>query len=167
MSEQLKAPQPAGVQRRVLLKSLGAAGIAAVAFTGGGAWPAFGEDAPGWPSQAFKQKSLQDALKALYGKNFEPSGKIALDVPLIAENGAVVPVSVKCSLPGVTSLAILTPNNPYTLTAYYKIPPGTEAAVACRIKMAKTSNVFAIAESGGKLYGASKQVKVTLGGCGG
>ena len=168
MSEQIAAPQPFNVGRRTVLKTLTVAGAAGVGFASGVvAWPAFAADAPDWPQDAFKQKNLQDTLKALYGKDFEPSDKIALDVPEIAENGAVVPVSVKSSLAGVTSLAILVPENPFTLITYYKIPPGTEPAVACRIKMAKTSKVIAVVESGGKVYGASKDVKVTLGGCGG
>jgi len=167
MSEKMAAPQPVNAERRLILKSLTFAGVAGFGLTGGGVWSAFADDAPTWPHDAFKQKNLDAALKALYGKGFEASDKIALDVPEIAENGAVVPVSITASLPGVTSLAILIPVNPFTLAAYYKVPAGTDAAVSCRLKMAKTSKVIAVAEAGGKLYGASKDVKVTLGGCGG
>jgi sulfur-oxidizing protein SoxY len=123
--------------------------------------------APGWPEAAFKQKSQDDAIKALYGKAIEVSDKVELDVPEIAENGAVVPVSVSSSLPKVTSISILVPENPYTLAASYVLPAGTEPAIGCRLKMAKTSNVVAVVESDGKLYATSKEVKVTLGGCGG
>jgi sulfur-oxidizing protein SoxY len=153
--------------RRVVLKSLGALGLAGLGLASGLARLARADDAPEWPQNAFKQKSEADALKALYGKPAEASDKINLDVPEIAENGAVVPVSISTSLPGVTSLAILIPENPFTLAAHYKIPDGTEPAVACRLKMAKTSPVVAIVESQGKLYRAAKDVKVTLGGCGG
>jgi sulfur-oxidizing protein SoxY len=120
-----------------------------------------------YPEEAFKQKTGDDAIKALYGKTAETSDKVKLDAPEIAENGAVVPISVSSSLPGVTSISILVTENPFTLTASYKIPEGTLASVSNRLKMAKTSNVIAIVEAGGKLYSASKEVKVTVGGCGG
>ena len=128
---------------------------------------ALAADAKGWPAEAFKAKNEADALKALYGKTATASDKISLDAPEIAENGAVVPIAVSSSLPKVTAIAILSPHNPYTLTAAYKIPEGTEAMVANRLKMAKTSKVIAVVESDGKLYTASKNVKVTVGGCGG
>ncbi len=128
---------------------------------------AFAADAAGWPQDAFKQKSEADALKTLYGKAAEASDKVSLDAPEIAENGAVVPVSVTSTLPKVTGIAILVVENPFTLAAAYKIPEGTQAAVASRLKMAKTSKVVAIVESDGKLYSAAREVKVTVGGCGG
>jgi sulfur-oxidizing protein SoxY len=90
-----------------------------------------------------------------------------MDAPEIAENGAVVPVSVTTSLPDVTSIAILVAENPNALAASYRIPAGTVPSVANRLKMAKTSNVIAVVEAGGKLYSASKEIKVTIGGCGG
>ncbi len=123
--------------------------------------------APDWPEEAFKQKSFDDAVKTLYGKPFEMSDKVMLEAPEIAENGAVVPISVSSTLPNVTSISFLVPENPFTLAASYKLPDGTAASVGCRLKMAKTSDVIALVESGGKLYGAKKEVKVTLGGCGG
>ena len=154
-------------ERRQVLKSLGFAGVAGLGVACGLSVPALAEDAPGWPQEAFRQKSEADALKALYGKTAEISDKITLDLPEIAENGAVVPVSIATSLSDVTSVSILVPDNPFTIAASYKIPEGTLPAVSCRIKMAKTSKVMAFVESGGKLYSASKDVKVTLGGCGG
>ena len=123
--------------------------------------------APGWPEEAFRQKTPDDALKLLYGKTFEASDKVTLEAPEIAENGAVVPISVSSTLPGVTAISILVPENPFALAATYKFADGTAPSIGCRLKMAKTSNVIAIVESGGKLYAASKEVKVTLGGCGG
>ena len=128
---------------------------------------AFAADAAGWPVDAFKQKAEPEALKSLYGKGAEPSDKVRLDAPEIAENGAVVPISVSTSLPNVTSISVLVAENPYALAASYKIPEGTTASVSSRFKMAKTSNVVAIVESDGKLYSATKEVKVTVGGCGG
>ena len=120
-----------------------------------------------YPENAFNQKSEADAVKALYGRTPEPSDQVKLDAPEIAENGAVVPIAVATTMPGVTGIAIMVLENPFTLAAVYKIPEGTEASVACRLKMAKTSKVVAIVEAGGKLYSATKEVKVTVGGCGG
>ena len=120
-----------------------------------------------YPEDAFKAKGDADAIKALYGKTAEPSDKVKLDAPEIAENGAVVPISVSTSLADVTTIAFVVPENPNVLAAYYKIPQGTMPNVANRLKMAKTSNVIVIVESGGKLFSATKEVKVTVGGCGG
>ncbi|MDE2516615.1 MAG: thiosulfate oxidation carrier protein SoxY [Rhodospirillales bacterium] len=125
--------------------------------------------AASWPIKAFAQKTQADALQALFGSvTLETSPKVALDVPEIAENGAVVPVSVDASaLSGVQMIALLVPDNPFTLTAAYPIAAGTAPNISCRLKMAKTSNVIAVVQAGGKLYATTKQVKVTLGGCGG
>lgn len=154
--------------RRLVLHALGLGGMAALAVAAGLVPPArAAEEARAWPKNAFAQKDQAHALDALYGKTLEASDKISLDVPEIAENGAVVPVSVTTSLPNVTSISVLIPENPYTLAASYRLPEGTEPSVSCRLKMAKTSDVVVVVESAGKLYGAKKQVKVTLGGCGG
>jgi sulfur-oxidizing protein SoxY len=90
-----------------------------------------------------------------------------MDAPEIAENGAVVPISVSSTLDNVTSISILVAENPNALAASYRIPEGTLPSVANRLKMAKTTNVIAIVEAGGKLYSTTKEVKVTVGGCGG
>ena len=164
MSEQTDAAD-VNAERRLILKCLLAAGL--IGGVGAAASRAYAADAEGWPHEAFKQKDRDSALKELYGKMPEESDKISLDVPEIAENGAVVPVSVDVSLPNVTSISVLVPENPFTLAASFKIPQGTAAAIGCRIKMAKTSKVIAVVESGGKLYSAAKETKVTLGGCGG
>jgi sulfur-oxidizing protein SoxY len=158
---------PADAGRRAALKCLGVAGIAGAGLALGVAPDARAANAPGWPADAFKQKDKADAVKALYGKEAQTSDKITLDVPEIAENGAVVPVTFSSSLPKVTSMALMVAENPYTLACVYKLPDGTEASVSCRLKMAKTSAVIALVESDGKLYSTSKNVKVTLGGCGG
>jgi len=129
--------------------------------------PAFAAANDKYPEAAFKAKSDTDAIKSLYGKTAEPSDKVKLDAPEIAENGAVVPISVSSSLADVTSISILVADNPNALAASYKIPAGTLPSVANRLKMAKTTNVIAIVEAGGKLYSATKEVKVTVGGCGG
>jgi sulfur-oxidizing protein SoxY len=120
-----------------------------------------------YPEDAFNQKSEADAVKAPYGRTPEPSDQVKLDAPEIAENGAVVPVAVTTTLADVTSISFLVADNPNALAASYRIAPGTMPSVANRLKMAKTSNVIAIVEAGGKLYSATKEVKVTVGGCGG
>jgi sulfur-oxidizing protein SoxY len=159
-------PDAPDCARRTILKGAVAGGLAGLGF-GSFPFPVYAADAKEWPQNAFKQKGEAAVLKALYGKTVEASSKINLDAPEIAENGAVVPIAVTSSLPKVTGIAILVLNNPYTLAAAYKIPEGTEAAVANRLKMAKTSKVVAVVESDGKLYSAVKEVKVTVGGCGG
>ena len=120
-----------------------------------------------YPDEAFKQKGEADAIKALYGKTAEPSDKVKLDAPEIAENGGVVPISVTTTLDKVTSIAFFVAENPSALAAHYRIPDGTIPNIANRLKMAKTTNVTAIVEADGKLYSATKEVKVTVGGCGG
>jgi sulfur-oxidizing protein SoxY len=151
------------VTRRLILK-----GAATVALIGLGNIPlGFAAANDKYPEDAFKAKSDADAIKSLYGKTAEPSDKVKLDAPEIAENGSVVPISVTTTLADVTSISFLVSENPNALAASYKIPAGTLPSVANRLKMAKTSNVIAIVEAGGKLYSATKEVKVTVGGCGG
>jgi sulfur-oxidizing protein SoxY len=153
--------------RRLILQG---AGVVALVGLGGipfGFAPALAAANDKYPEDAFKQKSEADAIKSLYGKTAEPSDKVKLDAPEIAENGSVVPISVSTTLADVTSISFLVSENPNALAASYKIPAGTVPSVANRLKMAKTCNVIAIVEAGGKLYSATKEVKVTVGGCGG
>lgn len=164
MHESTDAP---AIARRSLLKGAVAGSLAGLAL-GAFPFPAFADaDAKQWPGDAFKAKNEADALKVLYGRSAEPSDKITLDAPEIAENGAVVPIAISSGLPKVTGIAVLVLENPNVLAAAYKIPDGTEPSVSNRLKMAKTSKVVAVVESNGKLYSASKDVKVTVGGCGG
>ena len=153
--------------RRLILKGAGSvmfAGLGTISFPPATTLAAANDP---YPEAAFKQKEDREAIKLLYGRVVEPSDKIKLDAPEIAENGAVVPISIGTTLADVTSIALLVPENPNPLAAYYRLPPGTMPSVANRLKMAKTSNVVAIVEAGGKLYGATKEIKVTVGGCGG
>jgi sulfur-oxidizing protein SoxY len=153
--------------RRLILKGAGMVALVGLGNLPFGTLPARAAANDKWPEDAFKQKSEADAIKALYGKTAEPSDKVKLDAPEIAENGAVVPVSVATTLDGVTSISFLVADNPSALAASYNILPGTIPSVANRLKMAKTSTVTVLVEAGGKLYSASKEVKVTVGGCGG
>jgi sulfur-oxidizing protein SoxY len=154
--------------RRLILKGAGTvalAGLGIASFSRANAAVAAANDR--YPEDAFRQKDEKEAIKLLYGRTAEPSDKVKLDAPEIAENGAVVPISVSTTLTEVTSIAFVVPENPNVLAAYYRIPPGTMPNVANRLKMAKTTNVTVIVEAGGKLYSATKEVKVTVGGCGG
>jgi sulfur-oxidizing protein SoxY len=164
-----KSPDAPDSARRMILKGAVAGGLAGLGLTGGMLTSVYADaDAKEWPANAFKEKDEAAVLKDLYGKTAATaSDKINLDAPEIAENGAVVPIAVTSALPKVTGIAILVLENPNILAAAYKIPDGTEAAAASRLKMAKTSKVVAIVESDGKLFSATKEVKVTVGGCGG
>ena len=153
--------------RRLILKGAGAVALVGLGNLPFALAPAFAAANDKYPDDAFKAKSEADAIKALYGKTAEASDKVKLDAPEIAENGAVVPISVSTGLADVSSISILVAENPNALAASYRIPAGTVPSVANRRKMAKTSNVIAIVEAGGKLYSATKEVKVTVGGCGG
>ena len=153
--------------RRLILQGAGAVALIGLGNLPFGLAPAFAAANDKYPEDAFKQKSDADAIKALYGKTAEASDKVKLDAPEIAENGAVVPIGVSTTLADVTSISFLVSENPNALVASYKIPAGTVPSVANRIKMAKTSNVIVVVEAGGKLYSATKEVKVTVGGCGG
>ena len=160
-------PMENGFSRRLILQGVGLVALTGVGHVGFGLAPALAAANDKYPEEAFRQKSESDAIKLLYGKTAEASDKVKLDAPEIAENGAVVPVSVSTTLADVTSIAFLVNENPNALVASYKIPAGTVPSIANRIKMAKTSNVTVVVEAGGKLYSATKEVKVTVGGCGG
>jgi sulfur-oxidizing protein SoxY len=153
--------------RRLVLKGTGLVALIGLGVIGFDFNQALAAANDKYPEEAFKQKSDAEAIKLLYGKTAEASDKVKMDAPEIAENGAVVPISVTTTLDNVTSIAFLVSENPNALIASYKIPAGTIPSVANRIKMAKTSNVIVVVEAGGKLYSATKEVKVTVGGCGG
>src|SRR5579863_10450886 len=155
------------VTRRVVLRGVGSIALTGLGIASFRATPALAAANDKYPEDAFRQKDGKEAIKLLYGRAAEPSDKIKLDAPEIAENGAVVPISVSTSIADVTSIAFVVPENPNVLAAYYKIPQGTLPNVANRLKMAKTTNVIVLVEAGGKLFSATKEVKVTVGGCGG
>jgi sulfur-oxidizing protein SoxY len=107
-------------------------------------------------------------MRALGGSTPVPSKDIVFfSTPDIAENGAVVPIGITSQVPNTQSIAILVEKNPNMLAAVFEIPAGTEPSLSTRIKMGQTSNVFALVKADGKYYMASKEIKVTLGGCGG
>jgi sulfur-oxidizing protein SoxY len=147
-------------QRRILLKYsavfglIASAGLISVA------------QAQEWNKAAFEGKSLDEVFKILGAGSPDKSGAITLNAPDIAENGAVVPVGITTTLKA-EQMAILVEKNPSSLAAQFFIPAGTEPFVTSRIKMGQTSNVYGLVKADGKWSMAVKEVKVTLGGCGG
>jgi sulfur-oxidizing protein SoxY len=120
-----------------------------------------------WNKAAFEGKTTQDALKALGASGPANSADIVIRAADIAENGAVVPVGVESKIPGTQSISILIDKNPNALAASFDIPAGTDPLVTTRVKMGQTSDVYALVKANGKFYVAKKEIKVTLGGCGG
>jgi sulfur-oxidizing protein SoxY len=119
-------------------------------------------------SAAFDANDVSTALKAALGSDAHtPSDQIKVKAPDIAENGAVVPVAVSSTLPNVESITIIATNNPSPLTSTYMLTSDAVPYVSTRIKLGKTSDIIVVVKSDGKLYSASKEVKVTIGGCGG
>jgi sulfur-oxidizing protein SoxY len=117
---------------------------------------------------AFEAKDVDTALNESLGSaSHTASGDINLKAPDIAENGAVVPITVSTDMAGVTGISIVAVANQSPLTSTYVLSSESEPFVSTRIKMAKTSEVLAVVKADGKLYSTSKEVKVTIGGCGG
>jgi sulfur-oxidizing protein SoxY len=125
-------------------------------------------NAAGWNKAAFDSKNLADAAKAM-GATSPPieSKDLLLQAPEIAENGNVVRVGAQSNIANTTQIAFVVEKNPSALAAMFDVPDGTEANVSTNIKMGQSSNVYALAKAGDKYYYAVKEVKVTLGGCGG
>jgi len=121
-----------------------------------------------WPKDSFNSTSASGALNALLGTDVAtPSDQVHMKVPEIAENGAVVPVSINTSLENVESISIVVNKNPRPLAATFEIPPGTLPKIASRIKMGETSEVMAVVKTSNGIFSTSSEVKVTIGGCGG
>ena len=124
--------------------------------------------AAAWPADAFSAKTATEALNSLLGSDqTTPSDQIELDVPVIAENGAVVPITISTTLSNVEAISIVVEKNPRPLAAMFEIMPGTLPEISSRIKMGETSDVMAVVKTDSGIYSTSKQVKVTIGGCGG
>jgi sulfur-oxidizing protein SoxY len=123
--------------------------------------------AAAWNENAFGAKTAQDALKGLGAANPAPSKDIVIDAPQIAENGAVVPIEIVSNIPGTTSLAVVLEKNPFPLAAHFDFKEGALPYVKVNVKMAETSDVRVVASAGGRHYTATREIKVTIGGCGG
>ena len=120
-----------------------------------------------WSKEAFGAKSAQDALRSLGKTGAEPSSAILIEAPQIAENGAIVPIEVTSNIQGTTTITVLIEKNPYPLAAKFDFMEGALPHVKVNAKMGETSDVRVIATAGGKHYAATREVKVTIGGCGG
>ena len=120
-----------------------------------------------WNKAAFSSKTSADAMKSLGTPSAESSGGIVIEAPQIAENGAVVPIEITSNIPGTTSLAVLVEKNPDPLVARFDFAEGALPFVKINAKMGETSDVRVVATAGGKNYQATREIKVTIGGCGG
>ena len=152
--------------RRKLLKTGGGAGMLALLAAAGFVRPGR-VLAQGGPAAAFTMKTVADAMRALGAQNPAASAAIQIKAPEIAENGAVVPIAVESKLPGTESITLLIEKNPNPLAASFNIPAGTEANVSTRVKIGESSDVYALVKADGKFYMAKKEIKITIGGCGG
>ncbi len=153
-------------KRRLFLKGSVAASTVGLAVGAGLLTPATVLAA--WNQKAFQAKEIDKAIAAAAGNpTSEPSDKITIKAPDIAENGAVVPVSVVADIDGVDTIALLVEKNATPMSAIFHLPAGTLPDVSTRVKMGKTGDVIAVVKAKGKLYSARKGVKVTIGGCGG
>ena len=154
------------MKRRLFLKGSVATGAASAAAVAGLLTPQAVIAA--WNESAFGAKSVDDAIQGAMGSaTTATSDAITIKAPDIAENGAVVPVSVKSTIDGVESISLLVEKNGTPLSSIFYLPAGTIADVSTRLKMGKTGDVIAVVKAGGKLHSARKSVKVTIGGCGG
>jgi sulfur-oxidizing protein SoxY len=120
-----------------------------------------------WNKEAFGAKSAPDALKSLGAGNAAPSGELTIEAPEIAENGAVVPIEIQSNIPGTTSLIVLIEKNPFPLAGKFDFSAGALPFVKLNVKIGESSDVRVIAEAAGKHYVATREIKVTIGGCGG
>jgi len=146
------------LQRRALIKSLfTAAAVLAV--------PRFVFASR--PDAAFDADNADSVVSDLFDGPITESDQIMLKVPDIAENGAVVPVTVSTDLADVEAISVMVENNPTPLVAMFELSPQSVPEISVRIKMGESSKVQTVVKAGGKYYSASKEVKVTIGGCGG
>ncbi len=153
------------MNRRTLLKSTLAVSSVIVAASAGLLTP--GQVLAAYPKAAFEAKNSEGALSVVLGSaHYETSDEIRIKAPDVAENGAVVPVTISSSLVDVESITILSESNASPLVASFKLH-GSNAYVSTRIKMGRTGNVLAVIKSGGNLFAHKKEIKVTIGGCGG
>ena len=152
-------------RREMLTRSAQVAGmLAALGLLPAGALA----QAAGYPTTAFEAKTVAELMKALGAAAPVESKDVTITGPDIAENGAVVPVGASTALPGVKRMLLLVEKNPAMLSALFDVGDAVEANFSTRVKMGQSSNVFAVAMmNDGKVLYAAKEVKVTLGGCGG
>ncbi len=153
-------------QRRQILKGVGSAAMVAVAASAGLLKPGavFAAD---WNKAAFDAKDVAGALNGLAAAGAADSDQIELDAPTIAENGSRVPVKVTSKIPGTEHIILLAEKNGTPLLADFTLMNGTDSFISTAVKLGATGNVRVVVKAGGKVYTLAKEVKVTLGGCGG
>jgi sulfur-oxidizing protein SoxY len=157
------------MNRREALKTGSSTTVLALMMAAGLIKPedAFAQTAE-WNKTAFETKNLNDTVKAMGGAAATESKDIVFtSAPDIAENGGRVPISITSNIAKTESISVLIEKNPNMLAASFNIPAGTEAFASTTVKMGQTSNVYAVIKADGKFYYAAKEIKVTLGGCGG
>ncbi len=152
-----------GISRRNFFQLIAgaAASVAAVAMLPGRVFAK-------WNEKAFTVSELDDAIAAKYGSlPIEDSADIEIKAPEIAENGAFVPVTVSTTIPEVSNISVFAPANFSPLVASFDVLPRMKPDISFRMRMAETSDLIVMVQSGAKLYRATREVKVTIGGCGG
>ncbi len=153
------------MKRRTFLRGAAASSMIGLAVSAGLLKPRMVMAA--WPQAGFDAKAVDGALSALHQlSSLVPSADINIKAPDIAENGAVVPITVSTGLPA-EAITVIVEKNPFPLAANFIMGAGAVGYVSTRVKMGKTSKLIAVVKAGGKLHSADKEVKVTIGGCGG
>jgi sulfur-oxidizing protein SoxY len=149
----------------VVLKGAGATGALAAALAVGLLKP--GPALAAWNKGAFDAKTTADAMKALGMTNAVESKDIQIRAPEIAENGAVVPIDITSTIPGTTSISVFVEKNPFPYTGTFDVSQGALPFVHLRVKIGESSPVRVVVAADGKYFTTAKEVKVTIGGCGG
>jgi sulfur-oxidizing protein SoxY len=156
------------INRRKALQTTGGLGALGLFVAAGVITPEEARaQAAEWNKAAFDTKDVNGTAKALGGDAPTASDKVTVTGPDIAENGAVVPVGATTTLGNVTMIALLVEKNPNALAAVFNLTPEAEPFVTTRVKMGQSSDVYALVKADGKFHMAKKEIKVTLGGCGG
>jgi sulfur-oxidizing protein SoxY len=153
------------LSRRAALKSAGAGGLLAAAMAAGLLRPS--DALAEWNKRAFEAKNTADAMQALGMANAADSKDIQIRAPEIAENGAVVPIDLTSSIPGTTAISVFVDKNPFPYVGTFDVSQGALPFVHLRVKIGESSPVRVVAAAGGKFFTTAKEVKVTIGGCGG
>ena len=151
------------LSRRIALKRTGA--LMATAIAAGLLRPS--DALADWNKGAFESKTVADALKNLKVAAPAETNDIVIRAPDIAENGAVVPIDITSNIPGTTAISVFIEKNPFPYTGTFDVSQGALPSVHLRVKIGESSPVRVVVAAGGKYFTAAKEVKVTIGGCGG
>ena len=153
------------LNRRLFLRAASAVGVLCLGAVGG-LLPRSARAA--WPQAGFDARDVKELMSALFkDAAASPSSSVQVLAPEIAENGTVVPITIKTTLPKIESITLVAEGNPRPLAAVFRPDARASSMIGIRVKLAKTQAVTAIVRSDGKLYKASKEINVSVGGCGG